>query len=164
VSLGETVKQKAAFFDRDGTLIKDVHYLSDINQIELLPGIIDLCLSLQEKNYLLFVITNQSGVGRGFFTENFVKKTHRHLYDIFACEGVHFHAYTCQQTTAHAENQPLACSSWPLGSIILTCQNRLCLGIKKKIYKQVCKLVAKVFIFKIFLSKIFLVNKKSICI
>ena len=61
--------QKAIFFDRDGTLIKDVHYLSSLDQVKILPGIINFCLDLQKRGYLLFVVTNQSGVARGFFDE-----------------------------------------------------------------------------------------------
>ena len=83
-------KNKAAFFDRDGTLIKDAHYLSKIEQVELLPGIIDLCKSLQEQDFLLIVVTNQSGVARGFFDEAFVQKTHEYINNVFCDHGVNF--------------------------------------------------------------------------
>jgi len=83
-------RKKAAFFDRDGTLIKDVSYLDDIKKIEVLPGVVELCQNLQQQNYLLFVVTNQSGVARGYFDEAFVQKTHAHLADIFAVKGVTF--------------------------------------------------------------------------
>jgi len=84
------MKNKAVFFDRDGTLIKDVNYLSRIDQIEILPGTIDFCLRLQKKDYLLFVVTNQSGVARGFFDEQFVKDTHNYLSSFFKEQGVYF--------------------------------------------------------------------------
>lgn len=83
-------KQKAAFFDRDGTLIKDVSYLSNINQIELIPGIVKFCLNLQKADYQLFVVTNQSGIARGYFDESFVQETHNILNDIFLKECVRF--------------------------------------------------------------------------
>jgi len=82
--------KKAAFFDRDGTIIKDVNYLSDIGQVELIFEVVDLCLDLQKKDYILFVVTNQSGIGRGFFDEKFVQKTHKHLCKIFSDLGVNF--------------------------------------------------------------------------
>jgi len=82
--------KKAAFFDRDGTLIKDVSYLSCISDVELLPGAIDLCLRLQAENYLLFVVTNQSGIGRGLLDHDFVEKTHQYLGRLFADNGVVF--------------------------------------------------------------------------
>ena len=86
-------KNKAAFFDRDGTLIKEMHYLSNLNKVELLPGIINFCLELRKKDYLLFVVTNQSGVARGFFDEEFVQKTHLHLDSIFKKNGINFQKF-----------------------------------------------------------------------
>ena len=81
---------KAAFFDRDGTIIRDAGYLNSLEQIEIMPGVVDLCLSLQQQGYLLFVVTNQSGVARGYFDEKFVEETHRHLHDLFEKSGVVF--------------------------------------------------------------------------
>jgi len=86
-------KNKAAFFDRDGTLIKDVSYLSDIKQVEILPGIVDFCLDLQKKDYKLFVVTNQSGVARQYFDEAFVRKTHDYLGELFLGYGVLFQKF-----------------------------------------------------------------------
>jgi D-glycero-D-manno-heptose 1,7-bisphosphate phosphatase len=86
-------KNKAAFFDRDGTIIKDVGYLSNLSQIEMLPGVVPLCHFLQKEGYKLFVITNQSGVARGFFDENSVQATHEHLKKIFKDLGVDFQKF-----------------------------------------------------------------------
>jgi len=86
-------KTKAAFFDRDGTLIEDMNYLSDLDQIKILPGIIELCLFLQKIGYKLFVVTNQSGVARGFFDENFVIKTHEYLKNFFMEKNVFFEKF-----------------------------------------------------------------------
>ena len=65
-------KIKAAFFDRDGTLIEDANYLNDLKDIKFIPKIFDLCILLQNKGYKLFVITNQSGIARGFFGHDFM--------------------------------------------------------------------------------------------
>lgn len=62
-------KAKAAFLDRDGTINVDKHYLYRIEDFEFLPGVIDGLRSLQEAGYLLIVVTNQSGIGRGYYTE-----------------------------------------------------------------------------------------------
>ncbi len=86
-------KMKAAFFDRDGTLIEDVNYLSNINQIKLLPGIVQFCLDLQKQGFKLFVVTNQSGIARGFFDEDFVKFSHLHLKELFASKNVFFQEF-----------------------------------------------------------------------
>lgn len=62
---------KAIFLDRDGTLIEEKNYLSDINDIHFLKGAFDGLKNLQ-KDYLLIIITNQSGVARGYFNEDTV--------------------------------------------------------------------------------------------
>ena len=63
---------KAVFFDRDGTLIKEAHYLSKLEQIELFAQTASSLWRLKEAGYKLVMITNQSGVARGYFTEAFV--------------------------------------------------------------------------------------------
>jgi D-glycero-D-manno-heptose 1,7-bisphosphate phosphatase len=80
--------KKAVFFDRDGTLIKDVGYLNDTAQIELLPNVVESLQRLQALGYALFVVTNQSGVGRGYFSEYFVQLTHAYLDLVFTHRNV----------------------------------------------------------------------------
>lgn len=82
-------KIKAAFFDRDDTLIRDVGYLSSLDQIEIIPSIIKLCKILQDEGFVLFVITNQSGVARGFFDEAFVEETHEKLKKMFEQRNIY---------------------------------------------------------------------------
>lgn len=59
----------AVFLDRDGTLIADRHYLADPGEVEILPGVDEAMARLRSAGYLLVVISNQSGIGRGYFTE-----------------------------------------------------------------------------------------------
>ena len=59
---------KALFLDRDGTLIADKHYLADPAGVDLLPGVADGLRSAREKGYKLFLFSNQSGIGRGYYT------------------------------------------------------------------------------------------------
>jgi D-glycero-D-manno-heptose 1,7-bisphosphate phosphatase len=59
----------AIFLDRDGTIMRDVDYCGDPNDVELLPGIPEALRKLRKSGYKLIVITNQSGIGRGYFTE-----------------------------------------------------------------------------------------------
>ncbi len=59
---------KALFLDRDGTLIVDIPYLADPSKVELLPGVRDGVIRARALGYRLFLFTNQSGVGRGYFT------------------------------------------------------------------------------------------------
>ena len=50
--------------DRDGTLIKDKHYLSNPDEIELLPGVVSALRQLNQLGAKLYIVTNQSGIGR----------------------------------------------------------------------------------------------------
>ena len=59
---------KALFLDRDGTLIVDKHYLADPAGVELLPGVADGLRHARALGYALFLFSNQSGVGRGYYT------------------------------------------------------------------------------------------------
>jgi len=58
----------AVFLDRDGTIIKEKAYLRDPAQVELLPGALAGLKRLGEGGFKLFIVSNQSGVGRGYFT------------------------------------------------------------------------------------------------
>lgn len=58
----------AVFVDRDGTLIHDADYCSDPNQVQLINGVPAALRKLKDNGYKIIVITNQSGLGRGFFT------------------------------------------------------------------------------------------------
>lgn len=68
--------KKAVFFDRDGVLNKDVGYLYLYNQMEWIDGAREAIALLTKKDYLIFVVTNQSGVARGFYKEEDIKKLH----------------------------------------------------------------------------------------
>ncbi len=61
--------EHAIFLDRDGTLIEDTGYLSDPTKVRVLPGVREALKRLKEAGYLLIVTTNQSGIGRGYYTE-----------------------------------------------------------------------------------------------
>ena len=59
---------KAIFLDRDGTINVDFGYVSKPEQLQFLPGVIDALRIFQQMGYLLIVISNQSGIGRGYFS------------------------------------------------------------------------------------------------
>lgn len=81
-------KQKAAFFDRDGTIIHDVGFLSDISKITYIDHMIEFMRACQAHEFLLFIITNQSGVARGYFDEAFVQKTHAFIKETLHNKGI----------------------------------------------------------------------------
>jgi len=80
--------KKAVFFDRDGTLIPDSHYLNNVEGVVLMPGVAEALQDLQ-KDFLLIVISNQSGVGRGYFTCEVVHAQNGKLKHLFEAEKVH---------------------------------------------------------------------------
>src|SRR5437588_6204533 len=78
----------AVFLDRDGTIIEDRHYLRHPEQLVLLPGAATALGRLQNAGFKLFIVSNQSGVGRGLFTLAEVDKVNQHLIQEF--RGVRF--------------------------------------------------------------------------
>jgi len=77
-----------ALLDRDGTLIEHVHYLSDPAGVRLLPGTIQGLLDLKRLGYRLVMVSNQSGVGRGYFGEAEVRAVNARLQELLAPHGV----------------------------------------------------------------------------
>ena len=71
--------RRAVFLDRDGTLIVDKDYLSRPEDVVFVPGAGRALKQLQDSGLELFLLTNQSGVGRGYFTMDDVARVHEHL-------------------------------------------------------------------------------------
>jgi len=82
------MKKRFVLLDRDGTIIKDKHYLSDPDLVELLPGALQGLKMMQASGFGLAVLTNQSGIGRGYFDESSVLACNERLQDILQAEGV----------------------------------------------------------------------------
>ena len=62
-------KKKALFLDRDGTINVDKGYVYEKEEFEFQPGIFELVKKYSEQGYLIFIVTNQSGIARGLYTE-----------------------------------------------------------------------------------------------
>lgn len=82
------MKHRAIFLDRDGTLVHPRHYPSRPEHLRLYDGIGPELRALQRGGFHLVVITNQSGVARGYFTEAAVREMHEHLAGELALFGV----------------------------------------------------------------------------
>jgi len=81
------VKRRAVFLDRDGTINEEVNYLCHPEQLQLLPHAAEGIKLLREAGFLAIVVTNQSGVARGYFSERRVLEIHRALQALLAEAG-----------------------------------------------------------------------------
>ena len=82
------MKHKAAFLDRDGTIIRNIPYLTDPAQVQFIPGGVDALRNLRGNGYLLVIVTNQSLVGRGMGTREEVEAVNRRMTELLETEGV----------------------------------------------------------------------------
>jgi D-glycero-D-manno-heptose 1,7-bisphosphate phosphatase len=86
----------AVFLDRDGTVIAERHYLADPEGVELLPGVARGLGRLAEAGYALVVVTNQSGIARGYFAESDYRAVRDRLDRELAAHGIALDAtYHC---------------------------------------------------------------------
>jgi D-glycero-D-manno-heptose 1,7-bisphosphate phosphatase len=83
----------AVFLDRDGTMIVDVGYLDALERVEFYPWTVDTIRALNRAGLAVVVVTNQSGIARGRFTEAFVENTHRHIQAHLEAGGARVDAY-----------------------------------------------------------------------
>jgi D-glycero-D-manno-heptose 1,7-bisphosphate phosphatase len=85
--------QPAVFLDRDGTLIEEVGYLDRLDRVRLFPWSVAAVRALNDAKVPIVLITNQSGIARGFFTESVVDEVHRHIGRLLAAGGARIDAY-----------------------------------------------------------------------
>jgi D-glycero-D-manno-heptose 1,7-bisphosphate phosphatase len=81
------------FLDRDGTIIEEVGYLDRPERVEFFPWTIDAIRALNRAGLGVFMVSNQSGIARGFFTDAVVDEIHRRMADMLAAGGAHIDAY-----------------------------------------------------------------------
>lgn len=82
------MNKPAIFLDRDGTLIEDMHYPKDPEKVCWFPGAAEALLELQNLGFLLFVVSNQSGVGRGLIKDSEFRKVHERFCQLLRTAGV----------------------------------------------------------------------------
>lgn len=81
-------KRKAVFLDRDGVINHDSGYVYKASELSFIDGVFDACYALQKAGYALVVVTNQSGVARGFYTERDVIVLHEWMHREFWAHDV----------------------------------------------------------------------------
>lgn len=91
--MGTKALRRAIFFDRDGTLNVDKNYLHKIEDFEWLGDAPQAIRWANERDYLAIVITNQSGVARGYFGEDEVRRLHAWMNDDLKRFGAHIDAF-----------------------------------------------------------------------
>ena len=91
-----TALRRAAFLDRDGTLIEDANYLADADQVRLLAGVTEVVRLLNQREVLVIVVTNQSGIAQGLLTEAEYEATRAKLDALMKASGARIDAtYHC---------------------------------------------------------------------
>lgn len=86
----ELEPRPAVFLDRDGTLIEHVEYLHDPEKVKLIPGAIEGLKRLQEAGFRLIIVTNQPGIGMGYFAKEDLFRVNRAMLKQFFAGGVTF--------------------------------------------------------------------------
>ncbi len=90
------MSRRCVFIDRDDTIAKDVPYCDSPDKFHLFPGVPEQIKRLNDAGFLVIMITNQSGIGRGYFTEDTLKKIHEKMTSEIESAGGHLDAiYYC---------------------------------------------------------------------
>lgn len=106
---------RAVFLDRDGTLIDDIGYISDPEDVRLVPGAADALRGLRDAGFRLVVVSNQSGLGRGLITQEQADAVHRRFVEELERAGARIDgAFYCP----HAPEDGCACRK-PLPGLLL---------------------------------------------
>jgi D-glycero-D-manno-heptose 1,7-bisphosphate phosphatase len=82
------MKRRALFLDRDGVINIDHGYVSRVEDFRFVPGILDFILQAQRKGYLPIVVTNQSGIGRGYYTREDFERLTEHMLQKMQEHGI----------------------------------------------------------------------------
>jgi len=98
--------QKALFLDRDGVINVDHGYVYEIEKFEFTEGIFDLLRDFHAKSYLLFIVTNQSGIGRGYYSEEDFQKLTAWMLGEFKKEKIDI---VCVEHCQHAPEEKCTC-------------------------------------------------------
>lgn len=99
---------KAAFLDRDGTINVDYGYVHEYKRFHFIKGAVDTLKALQERGYLLLILTNQSGIARGYYGTEEVEKLHKKVHGYLKEQGIQISkTYYCPHLSGCTCRKPL---------------------------------------------------------
>ena len=102
--------KRAVFLDRDGTINIEKEYLNQVKDFEFIPGVPEAVRLLNQAGIMVVVVTNQSGVARGYYTEEDVENLHRHIDRELESSGAHVDAWLyCPHHPAGRGSYALPC-------------------------------------------------------
>jgi len=103
----------AVFLDRDGTINEEVSYLSRMEQLRIFPQTFEAIRLVNDSGMKAVVVTNQSGIARGYFTEEFVRSVHDRINELLAARGARIDSfYVCPHHPVYGDGiykQDCAC-------------------------------------------------------
>ena len=98
-------KTAAVFLDRDGVINEEVGYLDSLDKLKVIPAAFEAIRLINQSGMKAVVISNQAGVAKGLFTEDFVKKANRHLQTILSRQEAYLnHFYYCPHHPLEGED------------------------------------------------------------
>ena len=79
----------ALFLDRDGVINRDKGYVSRVEDFDWIPGAADCIRNFKARDWFVFIVTNQSGIARGYYTEEDMRALHKWMLETLQAEGAH---------------------------------------------------------------------------
>lgn len=81
------MKKSAVFIDRDGTVNEQMGYINHLSRFVMLPGSVEAIRLLNQQGYLVIIVTNQSGIARGYYPIDLVEEIHDHMRELLKKDG-----------------------------------------------------------------------------
>lgn len=129
-------RRPALFLDRDGVINIDRAYVSKPEHFEFVDGIFELCRTAKQLGYLIFVVTNQAGIGRGYYTEQDFLNLTGWMCEIFKTQGITIDkVYFCPSHPEYGIGQYKMDSPFrkPGPGMLLQAANEFCVDLARSV-------------------------------